>query len=184
MTRWQRIGLIVLVLAAIAGGGYFAVTAGRKYGKRWTWLLPEAQRKALELERLAKANGLNVMFWDGWRDPAETLQNIAKGTSKVADAWASNHTWGIAFDMVFKNAIGLPEWPAGPPNPDPRWYRLGELGESIGLKWGGRWWNPQTKTGFFDGPHFELPNIALTDLRAKYGTNYQQWLSAKGVATA
>lgn len=175
MNRWQRIGLIVLVLAAIAGGGYFAVTAGRKIGKRWKWLIPEARTKATQLEQLAKANGLSVMFWDGWRDPAETLQNIAKGTSKVADAWASNHTWGIAFDIVFKNAIGLPEWP---PASDQRWQKLGAIGKNIGLKWGGDF------VGFFDGPHFELPNVALADLRKKYGTHYQLWLNAKGIPTA
>jgi soluble lytic murein transglycosylase-like protein len=40
---------------------------------------------------------------------------------------------------------GQPDWNS------PHWERLGELGESLGLTWGGRW---NTRT---DRPHFELP---------------------------
>ena len=91
MTRFQRIGFVALLIAAILGGGavaYVAVT-NRKRGKRWSLLWPETRAKVLQLEKLAQANGLSVMFWDGWRDPAETLLNIAKGTSKVKDAFGS-----------------------------------------------------------------------------------------------
>ena len=136
----------------------------------------------MQLIREANRQGLDVMFWDGWRDPAETLHNIAKGTSKVKDAYGSKHTWGVAFDIVFKDALGLPSWPPGAPNPDPRWYKLGEIGEQLGLKWGGRWFNPQTKQGFFDGPHFELPDFNMTTARNAYGINYQGWLAYKGVS--
>lgn len=174
MNRWQRLGLLFLVVAAIAGGGYYAVTTGRKTGKRWTWMVPDARAKAAQLERLANQQGLNVMFWDGWRDPAETIRNIEKGTSKVKDAYGSKHTWGVAFDMVFKNPVGLPSWP---PATDPRWKQLGELGKSLGLRWGGEIFGPK----FFDGPHFELPNFNMQTARNAYGINYQGWLAFKGV---
>ena len=172
MTRWQRIGILLLVVGAIAGTGYYAVTTGRKRGKRWTWLVPEARTKAIQLVREANRQGLNVMFWDGWRDPAETLHNIAKGTSKVKDAYGSKHTWGVAFDIVFKDALGLPSWP---PASDPRWQKLGAIGKQLGLKWGGDF------RGFFDGPHFELPDFNMTTARNAYGINYQGWLAYKGV---
>ena len=175
MNRWQKLGLLILAIGAIAAGGYYAVTGGRKVGRRWTWLVPEARTKIGQLEREARRQGLDVLFWDGWRDPGETLANIAKGTSKVKDAYGSKHTWGVAFDIVMKNAVGLPEWP---PASDPRWQRLGAIGERLGLKWGGRF------TGFFDGPHFEIPEFNLTTARNTYGVNYQGWLAYKGVPIA
>lgn len=171
MTRWQRIGLLLLLVGAIAGTGYIAVTS-RKRGKRWFWLLPEMRQKVTAIEREAKRQGLDVMFWDGWRDPAETLQNIAKGTSWVKDAYGSEHTWGAAADIVFKTALGLPSWPD---KTDPRWQKLGAIGKSLGLKWGGDY---RTR---FDGPHFYLPNFNMTVARNKYGINYQGWLSAQGI---
>ena len=146
------------------------VARNRKVGKRWNYLWPQTRAKVNELEALAKANGLDVMFFDGWRDPAETLKNIQKGTSKVKDAYSSKHTWGAAFDMVFVNAVGMPSWPD---KTDPRWHQLGALGESIGLQWGGRW-------KFFDGPHFQLP-FSLTAARAAHGNDYRGYLLTKGV---
>lgn len=178
MTRWQQVGIVVLIVGAIAGGGYYMATAGRRQGKRWLWLTPTARTKALAVLAEANRQGLNVMFWDGWRDPQQTLENIAAGTSKVKDAYGSKHTWGVAFDIVFKNPLGLPSWPD---KSDPRWQRLGRIGKQLGLRWGGDWYNFQTQKGFFDGPHFELPDFSLVTARTAYGKNYQGWLAYKGV---
>ena len=55
---------------------------------------------------------------------------------------------------------------------------LGPIGESLGLEWGGRW------QGFPDRPHFQLPNISVSDLVRKYGTpeNYRgSWSEPKEV---
>ena len=59
----------------------------------------------------------------------------------------SNHQSGMALDLVPANSGGSPLWPVGS---DPRWLVLGEIGESCGLSWGGRWKDHP------DHPHYEL----------------------------
>lgn len=163
--QWLAVGLLLA-----GGGGYVAVT-NRKAGDRWERMLPELKVKVLELELQARDRGLDVMFWDGWRDPQETLRNIAAGTSKVKDAFGSLHTWGAAADIVFRNAAGVPYWPA---DTDPRWKRLATLGEALGLKSGGFMWG-------WDWPHFQLPGVTASGLKQKWGNNYAAFLGSRGV---
>lgn len=61
-----------------------------------------------------------------------------------ANRGQSNHEKGIAFDIVPMKLHDrlLPNW--GSPN----WKKLGEIGETLGLQWGGRWRKP-------DRPHFQ-----------------------------
>jgi peptidoglycan L-alanyl-D-glutamate endopeptidase CwlK len=57
----------------------------------------------------------------------------------------SKHLVGKAFDACpVRN--GKAWWGA----PQDVWDKMGEIGESVGLKWGGRWKNK-------DSPHFEEP---------------------------
>jgi peptidoglycan L-alanyl-D-glutamate endopeptidase CwlK len=59
------------------------------------------------------------------------------------------HNWGVAFDLVFDGNNWKPgiqwswdnKWP---------WKKLGELGKSKGLEWGGDW------TTLRDWPHFQM----------------------------
>lgn len=144
----------------------------RKIGSRWNKMLPQAQQKSEQLVALAKNNGLNVMFYDGWRAPEETVKNIEAGTSKVDDAYSSLHTWGVAFDIVFidpttKGASWLTD-------NDPRWRKLAMLGESIGLKSGGLMWG-------WDYPHFQLRGYTAEKLKQQYGNNYNAFLTINGV---
>lgn len=53
----------------------------------------------------------------------------------------SNHISGKAFDIAFSGKDPYPK--------NFNWEILGKLGESVGLKWGGRWKTP-------DNPHFEI----------------------------
>lgn len=53
---------------------------------------------------------------------------------------------GLAFDVALVGARG-PEWPTDDAGLA-RWRRVGELGEGLGLVWGGRWSPP-------DWPHFQ-----------------------------
>ncbi|MBO6100850.1 MAG: M15 family metallopeptidase [Spirochaetaceae bacterium] len=57
----------------------------------------------------------------------------------------SNHMGGKAVDFA-PVVNGKIWWNA----PDFVWERMGEIGESLGLKWGGRW------KDFKDCPHFEV----------------------------
>lgn len=161
-------------VAMLAAGGGYVMTTQRQSGPRWHRLLPEARTKAQQLIDQARAAGLDVMFWDGWRSPEDSQKNIDAGTSKVSDPFNSLHVWGAAFDIVFRNAAGLPVWP---PDTDPRWRQLAEIGRRLGLYSGGLHWG-------WDWPHFQLADYTAGVLRASYGNNYQAFLAQRGVAIA
>ena len=155
----------------LAGGGVYVVTANRRSGPRWAHLLPEARAKADQLVSQARAAGLDVMFWEGWRSLEDSAKNMQAGTSKIKNPLDSLHVWGVAFDIVFRNAAGLPAWP---PETDPRWRQLAEIGQRLGLVSGGISWG-------WDWPHFQLPGYTASALRANYNNNYLAFLSSRGV---
>lgn len=65
--------------------------------------------------------------------------------TKNTNTLDSKHIKGLAVDIVpLKN--GTMWWNA----PEPVWKRMGEIGKSCGLSWGGDW------KGFADTPHFEV----------------------------
>ena len=67
----------------------------------------------------------------------------------------SYHQYGLAFDVVPVAYVNLKDWnPSGP-----YWQTIGQIGESLGLTWGGRWSDP-------DEPHFELKAAPLAELKA------------------
>lgn len=86
-----------------------------------------------ELNSLRKVHG----FW-------ELTETEAK--SKII-TWTLNskHMLGKAFDAVPLNKDGAVWWNA----PQEVWDKMGAIGESVGLMWGGRWKNK-------DSPHFEI----------------------------
>ena len=170
--RLDPLVLLLLIGGLLAGLGTGAVVTvkTRKSGPRWTGLLPEARAKVEQLEEAARAAGLSVMFWDGWRSPAASAANIAAGASKLKDPLNSTHVWGVGFDVVFRTAAGLPTWP---PDNDPRWRKLAELGRGFGLKSGGLSWG-------WDWPHFELPGYSVPLIRRSWGANYAGFLTARG----
>lgn len=168
---WLLAGAGALML--IGTGGYMALTE-RMSGPRWDRLVPAAKAKAEQLLALAANAGLPVMFWEGWRSPEASAANMAAGTSQIKDPLDSLHVWGVAFDIVFKNAAGLPEWP---PETDPRWRQLAELGQSIGLVSGGLSWG-------WDWPHFQLPGYTAGSIRARYGSDYYAFLAQSGATVA
>jgi peptidoglycan L-alanyl-D-glutamate endopeptidase CwlK len=77
--------------------------------------------------------GLNVIVVDTLRTPAEQADALASGHSWTQH---SKHLTGDAIDVA-----PLQEWTKNinwsPSNPD--WQRMGEIGEGLGLRWGGRW---------------------------------------------
>jgi hypothetical protein len=144
--------------------------ANRKNGPRWERLHPELRAKVEELERRAQVSGLDVMFWDGWRSPEASAANIAAGASKVKNPLDSLHVWGLAADIVFRNALGVAYWPE---DTDPRWRQLAAIGEALGLKSGGLMWG-------WDWPHFQLPGYTSAALRASWGASYLDFIGSTG----
>lgn len=101
------------------------------------------------LARLCEA-GVPVLIVDTLRTPEEHRQNLANGVS-----WTkrSKHLTGDAIDIVPYDEFHLngPDklmWTSS----HPAWEKIGQIGEALGMGWGGRW---QVK----DMGHFEFPTV-------------------------
>lgn len=88
------------------------------------------------LARLVEAQ-IPVLVVDTLRTKDEQKANVAKGVSWTLN---SKHLTGDAIDVCPFDVYQL----AGPDKlqwdgKDPVWKRIGLIGESVGLLWGGRW---------------------------------------------
>ena len=130
-------------------------------------LEPEVRDRCKTFLRLCADQGIQVMVVQTLRTPEEQMLLYQKGRTRPGEpchhilppkirpvGTCSNHPMGatvtnllpgkslhergLAFDFCF----GPPVSWEGP------WERAGEIGESVGLKWGGRWKSP-------DRPHLE-----------------------------
>ena len=107
------------------------------------------QKLGRELLRRLAAEGLTFKVIQGRRTQAEQDALYAKGRTvpgpKVTWTRNSRHLTGRAIDLALfsgKNVV----WESK------HYNRAGEIGEELGLVWGGRW-----RGGKTDRPHFELP---------------------------
>ena len=121
------------------------------------------EEKIQRLIAQARAEGLEVGMFEGFRSHKRQAELYAKGRGKPgprvtnAKAGMSMHNYGIAADIVFREN-GKWSWAEKHP-----WSRLGAIGKSVGLEWGGDW------TSIKDRPHFELPtNLTLTKMNSLY----------------
>lgn len=117
----------------------------------------ELKRRVVELLRLCAEKGWDVRVFETLRTP-ERQQALFESQKRVTNAsmWESWHVYGLACDLVFCKD-GLWSW-------DERDYNeLGPLGESVGLRWGGRFKS-------VDKPHFEfkVPSFTTKDARHEF----------------
>ena len=92
-----------------------------------------------------------VCIVDTLRTPEEHAQNLATGHSwtKHSKHLPNERGKSMAIDVcpystyLLHGADKL-QWDAK----DPVWQKMGEIGESVGLKWGGRW--PKRDLGHFE----------------------------------
>lgn len=126
-------------------------------------LHPWVKQKANELISLCKKNGIEIVITQTLRTKAEQDALYAQGRTtpgkKVTNAKypQSLHCWGIGFDFV-PIIGGKAMW-----NRTDLFDKVGLLGESIGLEWGGRW------KSIVDRPHFQAPNHNWKELTEKHG---------------
>lgn len=88
------------------------------------------------LARLVEAQ-IPVLIVDTLRTPQEQQANLAAGVSWTLN---SKHLTGDAIDLVpylhyEQYGPDKLQWNGN----DPVWIRIGEIGERLGLRWGGRW---------------------------------------------
>jgi hypothetical protein len=117
--------------------------------KNLATVVPQLQKLGRELLRRLAAEGLTFKVIQGRRTPEEQAALYAKGRTtkgpKVTWTLKSRHLTGRAIDIALfqgKNVV----WESK------HYTRAGEIGEQLGLVWGGRW-----RGGKTDRPHFELP---------------------------
>lgn len=119
--------------------------------RNWELLQPDFARRLLLVFKIMKNTyGYDMAILEGYRSPERQTMLAAMGdTVTNAKAFQSFHQYGLAGDCAFlrNGKLVISE-------KDPwamRGYRLyGEVAESVGLRWGGRW-------KMMDFGHTELP---------------------------
>lgn len=106
-------------------------------------LVPQCKERAESFLKLAKDAGIDLLVTSTYRDNESQAALFAQGRTKPgiivtnAKPGQSWHNWRCAFDVVpLRN--GKPVWGTAGPDGD-IWRKVGELGESVGLEWAGRW---------------------------------------------
>lgn len=116
-------------------------------------LQPDVREKAVALIEAASAAGMPIRITHTLRSLDEQAHLYAQGrtlpgavVTKARPGW-SWHNFGRAFDICFAGKKPYP------PKNDPRWLKVGQAGEALGLNWGGP--NGKGDRFTFDRPHFE-----------------------------
>lgn len=102
--------------------------------------------------RDCKVNGIDLRVVETRRSPARQAQMVRLGKSRLGP-WRSKHQYNAAVDVV-PIINGRPAW-----HNRKLWHTIGIIGESRGLRWGGRW------RGLYDPGHFESMST-IDELRA------------------
>lgn len=158
-----------------------------------TQLHPTLQKKITQLITKCEAQGITIGISECLRTAAEQDVLYAQGRTKpgaiVTNAKGSNyssmHQWGIAFDFYLKMDVdGDGKTSDDAYNNSTKLFnKVGAIGQSLGLEWGGAW------TSIVDLPHFQLPDWGSTanKLKATYGTPERfmmTWTKDSAVITA
>ena len=102
-------------------------------------LKPKVAALCSEFINRCKEEGIDVIITSTYRDAECQNKLYAQGRTepgkKVTNAKAgqSFHNWRVAFDFV-PVVNGKPTWDS-----NSTFIKCGEIGESIGLEWAGRW---------------------------------------------
>lgn len=153
MNPWAQFGAWLNGIVQDFAGRYDSVSQ----------LYPPFEESINALLLVAKANGLDVGIHQGFRSWEEQDRLYAKGRTtkgpRVTNAKGgeSRHQFGIAADIVFREN-GKWSWAE-----KHNWKRLGELGEGLGLEWGGSW------DKLKDRPHMQWKTeMTLSQARSLY----------------
>ena len=127
-----------------------------------TALHPDLQEKISQLKEKCRLAGLSIGISECLRTVTEQDALYAKGrtapgkvvTNARGATFSSMHQWGIAFDFYRSDGSGAYN------DADGFFTKVGEIGQSLGLEWGGAW-----KTS--DKPHFQLPDWGTTPAMLK-----------------
>lgn len=121
--------------------------------------LQESVRPLAEnLLRLSADAGIPLKVVSTYRSPEaqQALKESGRGVTN-AGALLSYHNHRLALDVVPFEYLSMPDWnPSGP-----LWQRVGAIGKSVGLSWGGDWVKK-------DLPHFQLTGAPIRELKSYF----------------
>lgn len=110
-------------------------------------LISECEKQGLKIkigETLRTVEEQDALYAQGRTKPGNIVTN-APGKS-----YSSYHQWGTAFDFFRNDGKGAYN------DSDGFFTKVGRIGVSLGLEWGGNWKSP------VDKPHFQLPDWGST----------------------
>lgn len=113
---------------------------------------------AQNLLRLAADQGIQLKIVSAYRSPSQqqALLDSGRGVTN-AGALLSYHNHRLAFDVSPIEYLSMPDW-----NPtSPLWAKIGAIGKSVGLEWGGDWKKK-------DLPHFQLTGAPIRELKSYF----------------
>jgi len=128
-------------------------------------LHPRLQQMASIFLGKCQEEGIDLLVTSTYRDHESQAALYAQGRTKPgkrvtnAGPGKSWHNWRCAFDVV-PMRLGKPVW--GTTGLDGKlWDRVGQIGESCGLEWAGRW------KSFPEFAHFQFTGgLTLADFQA------------------
>jgi hypothetical protein len=107
-------------------------------------LHPYFRDKVLHLIRKCEAKGIQLAIVETYRTHAKQSEYKNMGRKYTrSGAGKSKHQYGLAIDVV-PIVNGEAQW-----HNKQLWYKIGVIGEQVGLHWGGRW------RSLYDPGHFE-----------------------------
>jgi peptidoglycan L-alanyl-D-glutamate endopeptidase CwlK len=137
-------------------------------GRDITKLHPRLQDKIAEFKEKCDKAGLKIGISECFRTVEEQDALYAIGRTKPGkivtnargSSYSSMHQWGVAFDFYRNDGKGVYNTSGN------FFQKVGAIGKSIGLEWGGDW------KSFKDLPHFQLKDWGSTSstLKTKFYT--------------
>ena len=124
---------------------------------------PELIDLGRKLISACRGQGLIIGIGECYRKVEEQNSLYEKGRSKPGkivtnargNSYSSHHQWGTAFDVYRNDGKGAYN------DYDGFFSKVGKIGKSLGLEWGGEWESP------VDKPHFQLPYWGSTTKKLK-----------------
>ena len=122
-------------------------------------------------ELYGKGRLVSTLTATGQYTPGEAKKYAKPLARKITWTLESNHRSGKACDVAFLDQHGKLSYKGD-------FAKLGAIGETLGLTWGGRW----VKTP--DRPHFELPvALELPPIQRHFAAEQEELFISKGFVT-
>ncbi|HEX5169315.1 MAG TPA: M15 family metallopeptidase [Cyclobacteriaceae bacterium] len=107
-------------------------------------LHPYFRDKIFRLINTCRKKGIELAVVESYRTKAKQAEYYSMGKEYTqSKSGKSKHQYGLAVDLV-PMVKGEPKW-----DDKVLWRKIGMIGESLGLRWGGRW------RSIYDPAHFE-----------------------------